>query len=340
MQGQTKNGLAAEGTQYALNNSFYALDSVPGAGVTLQGPVTIAGNLTTTGNANVIGDFTAASVNAPVLASQQSLAISGAVAVNIIANTGPAQISSTDGFVTVASLQNSTFISGSSVSVTASGSVGPGNATVQSVGSGTATLSSGTGTAIVSSGSGSQFVRVNATGVTASPTLTCPSYKNTNVFSSAVTRTAASAITAGFAQLPLDALSSPQLQIPVGPLYSGGCIPQILKVKITNLTFGSIASGSCNPANPFTIYFYQGNSTSWDIVSSKALATFTYTNQIGAISVIGSYFTIPEVNIPFINAGQLDPAGGDIKVWYYSYFTGFFGPPGGPQATFDLSVVL
>jgi hypothetical protein len=206
-----------------------------------------------------------------------------------------------------------------------------GNITVRSTGSGTVSLSSG---------AGNQFIQVNATGVYASPSFRCPSYLNTNTSNSTVTRTAVADITAGLAQLPLDGLGSAQLQIPVGPLFSGGCVPQLLKVKISNLTFGSIITGSCNPANPFTIYFYQGVSTDWDTISSKALASFTYTNQAGTISTVGGYVTVPEVNIPFINAGQVTAGGGDIKVWYYSYFTGFFGPASGPQATFSLSVVL
>lgn len=63
MASQVTSGYSTEGTQYAQNNSFYLLDTVPGAGAAIPGPVTIAGNLTVTGTTTLQGAAGATSLN-------------------------------------------------------------------------------------------------------------------------------------------------------------------------------------------------------------------------------------------------------------------------------------
>jgi hypothetical protein len=239
---------------------------------------------------------------------------------------------STSGTVGLQSTLNDAFVvAGGSVDVR---TFTNGNITVRSTGSGTVSLSSG---------AGNQFVQVNATGVYASPSLRCPSYLNANTSNSTVTRTGASAIVttpAQFNTLKIDDVNSAPVTIPIAPLYTGGCVPKFVKLTMSPVTFGSIITGACSVTKPFTIYFYQGSSTSWDVISSQALASFTYTNQVGTIDTVGSYVTIPSVTFPPINGSQIDPAGGPIQVWYYTYFQGFFGPGSGTQTSFTLSVAL
>lgn len=63
MASQVTSGYSTEGTQYAQNNSFYLLDTVPGSGFALQGPVTISGNLSVTGTTTLLGAAGALSLN-------------------------------------------------------------------------------------------------------------------------------------------------------------------------------------------------------------------------------------------------------------------------------------
>lgn len=91
---QAKSGFSTEGTQYAVNNSYYLLDTVPGAGSVIEGPVTVTGNLLTTGNEiiqgalSVAGNITAPGVfqvtgAAAPLALVGSSTTSGGVAVSL-----------------------------------------------------------------------------------------------------------------------------------------------------------------------------------------------------------------------------------------------------------------
>jgi hypothetical protein len=89
MAGQTKSGFSTEGTQYSLSDSYYLLDSVPGAGDVLQGPITVTGNLTTTGNETVLGSLgVIGNVNAPSFSSSGVLTITGGTGATIASTTG------------------------------------------------------------------------------------------------------------------------------------------------------------------------------------------------------------------------------------------------------------
>lgn len=63
MASQVTSGYATEGTQYAQNGSFYILDTVPGSGSAIPGPVTVTGNLTVTGTTTLLGAAAAPSFN-------------------------------------------------------------------------------------------------------------------------------------------------------------------------------------------------------------------------------------------------------------------------------------
>jgi len=63
---QSKSGFSTEGTQYGTDRSFYLLDTVPGAGSVIEGPVTVTGNLLVTGNETIQGALgVAGNITAP-----------------------------------------------------------------------------------------------------------------------------------------------------------------------------------------------------------------------------------------------------------------------------------
>jgi hypothetical protein len=63
---QAKSGFSTEGTQYTTDKAYYLLDTVPGSGSVIDGPVTITGNLTTTGNETIQGALgVAGNITAP-----------------------------------------------------------------------------------------------------------------------------------------------------------------------------------------------------------------------------------------------------------------------------------
>jgi hypothetical protein len=321
---QVTSGFSTESTQYAYDNSYYVLDSVPGSGDVLQGPITVTGNLTTTGNQIVQGSLgVLGSVNAPSVNGPAVLALTGATGLTATATTGNVAVTATAGTATV----SGPLASGYNLTVNAGGAVlaGPSGK-----GMGIGALFG----AFINNGSAPVIVQ--------SP-IQSPSYLNFNNTTTNVTRTGASAIVttpSQFNTLKIDDVNSAPVTIPITGLYTGGCVPKFVKITMSPITFGSIITGSCSVTQPFSIYFYQGSSTSWDVISSQALATFTYTNQVGTINTVGSYVTIPSVTFPAINGSQIDPAGGPIQVWYYTYFQGFFGPASGTQTTFSLSVAL
>ena len=123
MASQTLSGYATEGTQYSVDGSYYVLDSIPGSGNVLDGPITVAGNLTTTGNTSVLGSLgsagplTAATVNtsnvSPSAGQTTPLIVTGLAAGVTVTSSGP------------------TIVNGGSVAVSAT----TGNLTMQSVSS-------------------------------------------------------------------------------------------------------------------------------------------------------------------------------------------------------------
>jgi len=63
---QAKSGFSTEGTQYATDSSYYLLDTVPGSGSVIEGPVTVTNNLTVTGSETVQGALgVAGNITAP-----------------------------------------------------------------------------------------------------------------------------------------------------------------------------------------------------------------------------------------------------------------------------------
>lgn len=63
---QAKSGFSTEGTQYTTDKAYYLLDTVPGSGSVIEGPVTITGNLTTTGSETIQGSLSVAgNITAP-----------------------------------------------------------------------------------------------------------------------------------------------------------------------------------------------------------------------------------------------------------------------------------
>jgi hypothetical protein len=195
----------------------------------------------------------------------------------------------------------------------------------------------------VVSGGGS-LLMLNAQPPFITPSLSCPSFRNPLTSqTSTVTRTGACVLNQGLFPLPITNVGTAQIAIPVTPLYANNCVPQLFKIVITNLGFEPFIGGSCSPSAPFTIYFVQGSFSTYNQVSSKALASFVYTNQDGAFTNTPSgAFNVASITLPFINAGQVDPLGGPINVWYYSGFTGFFNSTNSSmvQSTFTLSPVL
>lgn len=68
MASQAKSGFSTEGTQYATDGSYYLLDTVPGSGSVIEGPVTVTNNLTVTGSETVQGALgVAGNITAPAL---------------------------------------------------------------------------------------------------------------------------------------------------------------------------------------------------------------------------------------------------------------------------------
>lgn len=68
MASQAKGGFSTEGTQYATDSSYYLLDTVPGSGSVIEGPVTVTNNLTVTGSETVQGSLgVAGNITAPGL---------------------------------------------------------------------------------------------------------------------------------------------------------------------------------------------------------------------------------------------------------------------------------
>lgn len=353
MASQLKSGFATEGNQYATDSSYYLLDTIPGSGSTIAGPITITGNLVVTGTETVIGGqsvggaqtvagpITAPSLSAPTgqvtpltvtgsLAGTTLTSPAGAIGPVIVSHPVGASITLTQADnISVASTAGN--VSMTSTAGQVSMSVGGANHLVSVAG------------AQVVSGGGSLFM-LNAQPPSITPSLFCPSFRNPlTTQTSSVTRTGASALNQGFFQLGLANVGSTQIAIPVAPLYANNCVPQLLKIVITNLGFEPFIGGSCSPSAPFTLYFIQGSASTYDQVSSKALTSFVYTNQAGTfVNTPTGAFNVASVTLPFINAGQIDPAGGPIFVWYYSGFTGFFNSTnsGMVQSTFTLSPVL
>jgi len=63
---QAKSGFSTEGTQYGTDGSFYLLDTVPGSGSVIEGPVTVTNNLTVTGSETIQGALgVAGNITAP-----------------------------------------------------------------------------------------------------------------------------------------------------------------------------------------------------------------------------------------------------------------------------------
>lgn len=335
---QALSGFATEGTQYAMNNSYYLLDTVPGAGNVLDGPITVAGNLVVTGTETVQGALgVAGNVNAPSMTSPAVLSLTGANGLSAVATTGNVGVTSTAGTVTVTSSGNANVTStAGNVNLTA----GQFNVLVSPTS--VALRGPSTRQIGISALFGTTIDNVNAP-LIVNPSISCVSYLNGNTGVSSVTKTEATAIVttpAQFNPLRIGDITSAPITIPITPLFANGCVPKFVKLTMSPITFGSIITGACSVTQPFNIYFYQGTSTSWDVISSQSLFTFTYTNQVGTISTVGSYVTIPSVTFPSVNGSQIDPAGGPIQVWYYTYFQGFFGPATGTQTTFTLSVAL
>ena len=327
---QALSGFATEGTQYAQDNSYYVLDGVPGAGNVLDGPITVAGNLVVTGTETVQGALgVAGNVNAPSMTSPAVLSLTGATGVSAVATTGNANVTASTGNVNVTSTTSNVNLTAGQFNVLVSpSSVALRGPTARQIG--------------ISALFGTTIDNVNAP-LIVNPSISCVSYLNGNTAVSSVTKTEATAIVttpAQFNPLRIGDITSAPITIPVTPLFANGCVPKFVKLTMSPITFGSIVTGACSVTQPFNIYFYQGTSTSWDVISSQSLFTFTYTNQVGTISTFGSYVTIPSVTFPAVNGSQIDPAGGPIQVWYYTYFQGFFGPATGTQTTFSLSVAL
>jgi hypothetical protein len=89
MASQTKSAFATEGTQYGLDSSYYLLDTVPGPGSVLQGPITITGNLTTTGTTTSQGNLSAPAVATSNVTSAATLSLTASAGnVNINAQGG------------------------------------------------------------------------------------------------------------------------------------------------------------------------------------------------------------------------------------------------------------
>jgi hypothetical protein len=350
---QLQAGFSTEGNQYAKDSSYYLLDTVPGSGSNIAGPITVTGNLVVTGTETVqgaqsvggaqtvAGPITAPSLSAPTgqvtpltltgsLAGTTLTSPAGAIGPVIVSHPVGASITLTQADnISVASTAGN--VSMTSTTGQVSMAVGGANHLVSVAG------------AQVVSGGGSLFM-LNAQPPSITPSLFCPSFRNPFISqSSSVTRTGASVLNQGLFQLPIQNVGSAQVAIPVTPLYANNCVPQLFKIVITNLGFEPFIGGSCSPSNPFTLFFIQGSASTYNEIATKSLASFVYTNQNGAFTntPTGAY-NVASVTLPFINAGQVDPAGGPINVWYYSGFTGFFNSTnsGMVQSTFTLSPVL
>jgi hypothetical protein len=120
-QAQASSSFATEGNQYASNNSYYLLDTVPGSGDAIPGPVTIsatppavaltvAGNEIVTGSAGVAGVLTASGgvLTNTVTATAGSLVLTGPSSA-LVSTTGPINVTAGAGQnVTVGASANGT----------------------------------------------------------------------------------------------------------------------------------------------------------------------------------------------------------------------------------------
>lgn len=190
MAAQVTSGYATEGTQYAQDGSFYILDTVPGSGSSIPGPVTVTGNLVVTGTTTLQGAAGALSLNTNTItapgpaathSSAGSLALSAvttaslagattnvtasaAGGVNVAAAAGPVNLTASTGLIASA---------GNAIVVQSTGPAGAlGRATLASnnsevavVGETGATMLTNTGTAFIQGGG------VQATATTANVTV-------------------------------------------------------------------------------------------------------------------------------------------------------------------------
>jgi hypothetical protein len=172
MASQVTSGYSTEGTQYAQNNSFYLLDTVPGAGAAIPGPVTIAGNLTVTGTTTLQGAAGATSLNTNVITAGPApasytatgnLSITALGSLSEIANG--ITLNSLNGNVSVGGVGSGSIVmspaTGGSVNVT-SAAVNL-NASTQAIVSGPVAqvVSSANGSLVVSPGSGPGSTKVS-----------------------------------------------------------------------------------------------------------------------------------------------------------------------------------
>lgn len=349
MATQVRSGFSTEGTQYALNNSYYLLDTVPGSGSVIDGPVTVSGNLIVTGSETVLGaQSVGGNITAPSLSAPSTQAtpltitgsLNGTTLTLPVSAPGPVVVSHPVG-ASITLAQNDNIDLASST----------GNITLTTTG-GQSRLISGVANVLVGpagvsmNSAGGLMTLANALPPAISPSLSCPSYRNPGVIQgSSISRTGPGIFGGAggpFQPLPIQNVGSAQVTLPVGPLFANNVVPQLLKITITNLRFRQIGGGSCSPSNPFTIYFYQGTSTDYNEISAKALCTYVYTNQINTLAVPppGGTINVTPVTLPFINAGQINPTGPPIAVWYYTYFDGNIDPDAGVVTTFSIAPVL
>lgn len=191
MASQVTSGYSTEGTQYAQNNSFYLLDTVPGAGAALPGPITVAGNLTVTGTTVSQGAASALSLNTNTITGGP-IAITSAAGSNITVTaptTGTVTLAGDSVLMNAASSAQVTSPVAVLVQATPYGTLGlgpsilgsatvnlnanSGNLSINSV-AGSATLSATVGNVILTSPSqvtttcGNQIVNVLGNGLAAS----------------------------------------------------------------------------------------------------------------------------------------------------------------------------
>lgn len=349
MASQLRSSFSTEGTQYSVDNSYYLLDTVPGAGNIISGPITISGNLTVTGTETVLGaqsvggNITAPSLSAPPtqVAPLTITGSSNGTTLTLPANApGPVVVSHPVGASVTLAQNDNIDLASSTGNITLTTSLGQSRLI-----SGVANVF--VGPAGVSMNSSSGLISLaNVLPPFISPSLTCPSYRNSGVNQGGSISRTGPGIFGGaggpFQPLPIQNVGSAQVTLPVGPLFANNVVPQLVKITITNLRFSQIGGGSCSPSNPFTIYFYQGTSTDYNEISAKALCTYVYTNQTGTLAVAppGGTINVTPITLPFINAGQLNPTGPPIAVWYYTYFDGNIDPDAGVVTTFSIAPVL
>lgn len=346
---QLRSGFATEGTQYATDSSYYLLDTVPGSGSVIVGPVTVSGNLVVTGTETVQGALAVASnITAPSLSAPPTqatpLIITGSLngtTLTLPSNApGPVVVSHPVGASITLSSNDNIDLASSTGNITLTTNLAQSRLI-----SGAASVLVGPAGVSMNSTAG-QMSLANALPPFIGPSLTCPSYRNSGSNQGGSISRTGPGIFGGaggpFQPLPIQNVGSAQVTLPVAPLFANNVVPQLVKITITNLRFRQIGGGSCSPSAPFTIYFYQGTSTDYNEISAKALCTYVYTNQTGTLAVPppGGTINVTPVTLPFINAGQLNPTGPPIAVWYYTYFDGNIDPDPGVVTTFSIAPVL